>query len=127
PGCWRSSSLAPVRRTIRGRGGLDTRAAARLTAMEEVSYRVAHRSPPGRALELHARAQEVVARTDRARARALRRTHRVHAGIGARALRLHALLGPCRAPHARTSAASGSRSAGRSPCSPSRAGGADTG
>jgi len=30
--------------------------------MEEVSYRVAHRSPPGRALELHARAQEVVAR-----------------------------------------------------------------
>src|SRR3989442_5003933 len=60
--------------------------------MEEVSYRVAHRSPPGRALELHARAQEVVAGADRARARPLRRAHRVHAGIGARALRLHALL-----------------------------------
>src|SRR5439155_1346282 len=50
------------------------------------------RIAPGRALELHARAQEVVAGADRARARPLRRAHRVHAGIGARALRLHALL-----------------------------------
>src|SRR5882724_13157760 len=82
-------------------GPFDTRGEARLTAVERPVYRVeashrvtiTHRISPARALGLHACAQDMVARADRARARPLRRTHRVHAGIGARALRLHALLG----------------------------------
>src|SRR5439155_8677682 len=55
----------------------DTRGEARLTAVERPVYRVeaslrvtiTHRISPARALGLHARAQEMVARADRARAR----------------------------------------------------------